>query len=225
MDPITHLTSGALAGQALRGSIPSRLVLPFCALAAWIPDVDNLMGFGPEAYLIHHRGVTHSIFGGLILALIMAGIFRLISKNFSFAKAFVIAYALILVHIYLDLITSFGTQILAPFSRTRFALSSVFILDPFLTLPGLLIFVLSLFLKVRRRQAAVLGLAFMLIYPLAGLGVKHVVKTSLADRLARENISYEKLDVTTALFSPFYWKVVLDDGQSLGMATISLVPG
>jgi len=225
MDPVTHLTSGALAGQALRGKIQSRLVLPFCVLAAWIPDIDNFMGLGPEAYLLHHRGVTHSIFGALGLALILAGIFRLFSKNFSLGKAFAVAYALILVHIYLDLITSFGTQILAPFTRTRFALSSVFIIDPFLTLPGLLVFVLSLFLKVRRKQAAVLGLAFMLLYPMACLGVRHVVKVSLADRPARENIGYEKLDVTTALLSPLYWKVVVDDGQSLRTATISLVPG
>ncbi|MBD3326546.1 hypothetical protein GF339_18320, partial [candidate division KSB3 bacterium] len=62
MDPVTHITAGVLGAQAIRRPLRDRYFLLFCILAAWLPDIDNLIGFlGPEFYLVHHRGLTHSV--------------------------------------------------------------------------------------------------------------------------------------------------------------------
>ena len=127
MDPITHITSGALAGQAFRDRFPGRTGLGFCILAGWIPDMDNLIALtgDPEIYLLHHRGVTHSFLGGLALAALLVGAFRLFKKSFPLLRGFCVAYGCIALHIVLDLVTSYGTQIIAPLSDARFAISSV----------------------------------------------------------------------------------------------------
>ncbi|MBF0552238.1 MAG: metal-dependent hydrolase, partial [Deltaproteobacteria bacterium] len=112
MDPITHLTAGALLAQSLKRLFPERYFLFFLVLAAWIPDIDNVIGLGhPELFLIHHRGITHSLAGGLVIAVLLAGIFRLIIKAFPFWWGVVTGYAGILSHIYLDVITTYGTQV------------------------------------------------------------------------------------------------------------------
>ena len=67
MDPVTHLTSGALQGQLFRKSFGTRWIFLFCGIAALLPDADNLTGlFNPEFYLIHHRGITHSLAGAVL---------------------------------------------------------------------------------------------------------------------------------------------------------------
>ena len=49
MDPITHLTSGALQGQLFRKMIATRWIFLFCGTAALLPDADNLTGLiNPE---------------------------------------------------------------------------------------------------------------------------------------------------------------------------------
>lgn len=44
-------------------------------------------------------------------------------------------------HIFLDLLTGYGTQIFWPFVRTPLAIDSIFIVDPLYTLPFLALLV------------------------------------------------------------------------------------
>src|SRR4030095_11156323 len=107
MDTLTHALSGALLARATAPrdapprSIPRRIAAGFFACA--FPDLDFVIGFmGPVEYLMHQRG-WRALYGGCLLG--------------------------ILAHIAGDLITSFGTMILAPFSNARFAWGTTFIID------------------------------------------------------------------------------------------------
>jgi inner membrane protein len=85
MDPVTHLAAGAIGAQAIRKSRRDRRLLVFCILAAWLPDIDNFIGFlGMEFYLVHHRGLTHSFIGGVLLAAVFVGMFKLFARSLSF---------------------------------------------------------------------------------------------------------------------------------------------
>jgi inner membrane protein len=135
MDPVTHVAGGILVGQAVCHRFPTgKWLIVFTALCAWIPDIDNVVTFlGPEAYMRYHRGLTHSILGGAVLAALLTAAFRPLSRAAPFLKVFALAYGCILLHDLLDVITTYGTQILLPFSDARIGLPAVFIVDPIYT--------------------------------------------------------------------------------------------
>ncbi len=227
MDPITHLSSGIMGALAARRWFPeAKYFIPFCMLAAWIPDGDILFGNGdPEFNLLYHRGISTSFFGGIFLALTVAGLFKLVSKKTSFIKAALLAYALILTHIWLDLITTYGTQILAPFSNHRFALDGAFIIDPVFTGIIFLFFILAYFLKRKRHLVALFGMAWLFIYPLSNMAMGAYLQTVYAEKLEAQGIPYTHVHVTPDALAPRYWKVVTTSGSDYLLDTIDLFGG
>ena len=224
MEPITHIASGALVGQSLRSRYPGRMILFFCILAAWIPDIDNLAGFvSPEFYLLFHRGITHSIVGGLGVAAILAGLFRLFSRNIPFREYFAIAYGCVLLHIFLDVITSYGTMILSPFTNTRFSIHAVYIVDPIYTPIAAILLILSFFLKRRRTAFAIAGLVWIFVYPMTNYAIKGTVERSVTAQLNKQQIAYSKVHVTADMLAPIYWKVVVENGGEYGVESLNIL--
>jgi inner membrane protein len=224
MDPVTHLTAGALQGHAFRPILRSRWVFLFCLLASWLPDIDNLVGFtNPELYLIHHRGITHSFLGALFLSLFLSLIFRLFCSSFPFWRGSMVAFVGILVHIFLDLITTYGTQIFSPLSRTRYAIPSVFIIDPLFTLTLIVLLVVSFLRKRARRTVVALGLAWIFIYPMVNFGFREALELKLEKRLSYEGRTYSKVHVSPDALTPLYWKVILETDSTYEMTNLSLL--
>ena len=58
---------------------------------------------------------------------------RLLGGTRWFRPLFIIGLVVLLSHLLLDLATSYGTQVLSPFSRRRFSLDWIFIIDPYFT--------------------------------------------------------------------------------------------
>lgn len=227
MDPITHLTSGVLAGQAVRDSLPPwKRVVPFCMLATWIPDIDNLIAFmGPGPYLLYHRGLTHSFAGGLAVALVLALAARALNKALPVWRVAAVAYGCVLAHIFLDLITNYGTQIWLPFTNARASYPCVFIIDPFFTLTLMAFAALSYMAKPKRRFFAVVGLAWLVLYPVSNATLRENVGSLYARRLAAQGVPYERLHVQPDAFSPLWWKVIVENEESYRLTSVSLLPG
>lgn len=224
MDPVTHIVSGAIGGQAVRNPHRrDRYLLVFCILAGWLPDIDNFMGFlGTEFYLIYHRGFTHSVFGGLLLAAILTGIFKLFISSFPILRGFLLAYALTLVHIFLDLITSYGTQIFFPLTNTRYSITSVFIIDPLYTLVmGYLLYKSFRSVKIRK-TFAIAGLIWVFLYPTINLGIRYTLHHHIEKTLSDKGMIFDNIDVSTDVFSPFFWKVIVEDATSYQIGGLSL---
>ncbi|WP_319585094.1 metal-dependent hydrolase [uncultured Pseudodesulfovibrio sp.] len=223
MDPVTHLSSGIMGGLAARRWFPeSKFLVPACMLAAWIPDVDIFFGDGPEFNLLYHRGISTSFFGTLFLALILAGIYKLVSRRTPLVKIAVLFYALSLTHVWLDLITTYGTQILAPFSNHRFALDGAFIIDPILTLTALALILAAWLNKKRRHTLALIGMAWFFVYPLLNMGMGAVLQNVYAQKLDAEGIAYDHVHVTPDALSPRFWKVVVTTGPDYLLDTMDL---
>lgn len=224
MDPVTHFTTGALAGRSLAGRFGAWRMFVFCAAASWLPDVDNLFPLGVEGYLRHHRAFTHSVFGLPLLALALAGIFRIFWRDIPFRWLFWTGLAVMALQVYLDLATTFGTMVLWPLTDHRFAFPGVFIIDVFFTLVLLGLLVLSLVKKKLRTLLGVLGLLFAVLYPLANWSVSGVVDTALERRFQIQDPGLRSVEVTTDLLTPLYWKVVLDDGDNLWIGGVGPLP-
>src|SRR5512147_2043822 len=135
MDTFTHALSGALLARATapmdasRGSIPRRIAAGFLACAA--PDLDFVaFFFGPVEYLTSHRGVTHSLIMLPLWALPLSWLLAKILREPRGWRALYGVTALSIgLHIAGDVITSYGTMVLAPLSDWRAQIGTTFIID------------------------------------------------------------------------------------------------
>jgi inner membrane protein len=85
------------------------------------------------AFIRFHRGFTHSLAAWLLFALAGALAGRFLAGPRWFKPLLLIGLAVLGSHLLLDLATSYGTQLLSPFSRQRFSLDWIFIIDPYFT--------------------------------------------------------------------------------------------
>ncbi len=225
MDPVTHISAGALGAQFLRKPLRrDRYLLIFCMLAAWLPDVDNFIGFlGPELYLIHHRSLTHSFFRGILSAAIFTWLFRAFVKSLPFKRGFSIAYLFISLHIFLDLITSYGTQIFYPFTNARYTLACVFIIDPlYMIVMGYFLFRSVRASEQRRPSLARIGLVWVLMYPMLTLGIRYGLEAHVERQLARRHAAFELVSLSPDALSPFFWKVIVEHEDSYEIGGLNL---
>src|SRR6266849_6573262 len=135
VDTLTHALSGALLARATAPedapprSLPRRVAAGFFACAA--PDLDFVVAFaGPVEYLANHRGVTHSL---VLLPLWALAVSWVLAKILREPRGWRALYGVtaigLALHIAGDVITSYGTVILAPFSDWRAQIGTTFIID------------------------------------------------------------------------------------------------
>ena len=134
MDTLTHALSGALLARATAGkaeTLPLSRRLALGTVAAAFPDADFVMSLGsPIAYLLNHRGLTHSLVMLPIWAWLLAWLASRLWRDPRGWRPYLAVTALgVGIHIAGDLITSYGTMIFAPLSDARFALGTTFIID------------------------------------------------------------------------------------------------
>ena len=134
MDNLSHTLLGAHLSRlpAFRKISPS-LAFWTAVAASNVPDVDGLLRFVSErAHLFEHRGITHSLAGLLAIAPLVALAAAAIARRplrTHFLPLLALAAAGVAGHILLDVLTSWGTMILLPFSHARVSLPWLFILD------------------------------------------------------------------------------------------------
>jgi len=156
MDTITHGIVGALLGKALFAghdipvgrpnggttrealSAPSaRVAIAGCTLGAIFPDVDVFAGplaHNPLSIMEWHRNITHSIVMLPLWALALTAASIPLSKALKwksppFLLLFGIYVAGLASHIFLDVVTSFGTMVWSPVRYSRVAWDWIFIID------------------------------------------------------------------------------------------------
>jgi membrane-bound metal-dependent hydrolase YbcI (DUF457 family) len=154
MDTITHGIAGALIGKAvcrgenmfsLRAMNKQRMVTWSLMIGAIFPDADtfrDMFSHNDLLVITWHRSITHSLICLPVWALLLAALTRWIARHFKWEApsyaALVGIYALgILSHIFLDLVTTFGTMIWSPIKWSRPAWDIIFIID--FSLTGLLL--------------------------------------------------------------------------------------
>ena len=234
MDSITHLVAGALTPLAFRRMPRRGLVVAFGIFAGELPDIDVLVGgtASAEALFTIHRGITHALVYQPVLALaLVLPMYLFMSVRDSrhvprLGTMFAAALLGLYIHLYLDCMTTFGTQIFLPFSAYRVALPAMFIVDLLCTLPAMALLIVALASPLepgpnrpeygaRTRRYARLGLCWLLIYPLLSLSVNGLVYLNERVGLA----SGETLRVITEPFTPFVWKRIVDDGSHSRIST------
>ena len=201
-----------------------RIAAGFFACAA--PDLDFVVGFaGPVSYLENHRGVTHSL---ILLPLWALGLSWLLAKivrepNGKDGKAgwralYGITAMAIGLHIAGDLITSYGTMILAPFSDWRPGIGTTFIID--LWFSGIIVAGLIASAIVRRSRWPAVGALTVLV---AYVGFQYTQKEQALEFAARHARPGAKVDAQARPVSPFNWTVFVSDDDAHEYAHVNLV--
>ena len=217
MDPITHAASGAVAMLAMPHRPASRWAVPLAALAAASPDVDVLMANTPLQFLLLHRGITHSLFFapllGLVLALVGCALWRARTPgHWRFAKTWLFMTAMVLLHIWLDCITTYGTMIFVPFSHMRVRLNAVFIIDLLITLPLLW----AIWRWRARRGLLLLAMAWLFVYPGFSIGLNAWHTAQTRERLTAAGRAPQQIVVLPDSFSPFFWRALYSEATPNG---------
>ena len=212
MDPITHAASGAVAMLAMPSRPASRLAVPLAALAAASPDIDVLMANTPMQFLLLHRGITHSLFVapllGLVLALVSCSLWRAQTLgHWRFAKTWLFMTAMVLLHIWLDCITTYGTMIFLPFSHMRVRLNAVFIIDLLVTLPLLW----GIWRWRAKRGLLLLAVAWLFAYPGISIGLNAWHTAQTRAHLAAQGRTPTEVVVLPDAFSPLFWRALYSE--------------
>lgn len=218
MDPVTHAASGAVAFMALRDRPATLWSLPIAALACASPDIDLCFIRTPLEFLQLHRGITHSFAGapvlGFFLALLAWPLWRKGTPDrWSFAKTWLFCVCMVLLHIWLDVVTTYGTMVFLPFSHYRVRLNAIFIIDLLVTVP--LLFALLRW-RTRPRLMA-LALAWTFFYPSMGIAANLWHTSQWRAKLESVQGATGSMTVLPDAFAPFFWRVLYERQTPAGL--------
>jgi inner membrane protein len=225
MDIVTQGIAGAVMAQsaASRETVRHATVTGF--IAGLLADIDVLIRSAddPLLNLEFHRQFTHSLLfipvGGLIAAAI---IWPFLRNKLSFARVYLFSTAGFATSGLLDACTSFGTQLLWPFSDARIAWNLISVIDPVFTL--ILIAAALIAWKTRATTFSLLGILFALFYLFLGYNQQKLA-TNLQQRLA-ENRAHiiERSVIKPTLGNILLWRSVYQsrgryyvDGLRIGL--------
>jgi inner membrane protein len=140
-----------------------------------------------------------------LYALFFSWLFAKISKRHHFWSYFKVCLPVLVSHAILDLLTSYGTMILSPFSEHRFSWDLVFIID--LVFSGIIFFplVVSVFWKDKAQwvcRGSLIGLTLYILF----CWVQHHQAIELAEAFGK-NLNEEVIQVASLPqpVSPYRW--------------------
>ena len=171
MDPLSQGVIAAVAAQQTSNKkhlLIATLLGFFSGMSADL-DVFIRSSHDPLLYLEFHRQFTHSLIfipiGGLICASFFYYLF-LRNKDITFKQAYIYSTLGYATHGLLDSFTTYGTQLLWPFTNDRIAWNTISIIDPLFTLP-LLILVLTATIK-KNKIISYMAMSWVILYSLFG---------------------------------------------------------
>lgn len=213
MDPLSQGVLGAAAPNSIAPPEHARLACVLGFLAGMAPDLDVLIRSpeDPLLFLEYHRQFTHALIfipiGGLICGWLLHRLFAG-SRGLSLKASVIYCTLGYGTHALLDACTTYGTQLLWPFSDQRFAWNSVSVIDPLFTAPMLLLIIVSVWR--RRALLARLALAWAVAYPSVGL-LQRERATEAGWQLARERGHQPlRLEAKPSFANLLLWKVVYE---------------
>jgi inner membrane protein len=240
MDPLTHGLLGATIAQAGFGRRLGWRGVAAGAAAAMLPDLDIVMNAtGPMGEWLYHRSITHALWFAPLLAPILGLVVARggpepaggrppteRSDGNGRRRIWTLLFLLTLLsHPLLDWCTSYGTQLLAPFSNHRFAIDAVAIIDPAYSLALLAALVVGAWRGVQSagaRSVAAAVLALTTAYLLYGLGLNGAAEARARAELAAEGIRVAEVRAYPTLLQLYLRRIVARDGDEVRVGWLSL---
>ncbi len=248
MDFITQGLFGAAVGEAVCGHKLGRRATLWGAFGGLLPDLDVFASslMGPTAHMTFHRGPTHALWFGPVVGTMLgyAVWWRHASRRAAGRTAkrvpenlahpaepemlrwwialFVVA---IFTHPLLDLFTTYGTQLLAPFSDHRFALDALPIVDVFYSSILIVALVAARVYRTRSpigQRVCMAAIAIIVVYTFYGLSLNGRAEAEARRQLEAEGIEHASLRCYPTLFQPYLRRVVVRTGDEIRVGYLSM---
>lgn len=219
MEPITQALLGAAVGQAGFARTLGRRALGWGALIGMLPDLDVLAAplHGGYGEMLYHRGSTHALWFGPVVGSLMGwALWKWRDGTPEHLRPWIGLCVLVLVtHPLLDVFTPYGTQLLAPFSRVRFAWNGVGIIDPLYTVILALGLLAGAVAPERARATGAIALALSCTYLGYGVWLNSDAKAQVERALAEEGVDDARVRVYPTVFQPWLRRFVARSADEL----------
>lgn len=217
MDPLTHAASGAVAYLAIPGRPATKWGIWLAALACAAPDLDLAFIHTPLEFLQLHRGISHSFAFAPIFSVLLALLFwplwrKSTLERWSFLQVWLLCCAMLLLHIWLDVVTTYGTMVFLPFSHYRVRLNSVYMIDFLIFIP----LYWALLRWRHKRGLILLTLLWIFIYPASGIAINAWHSRQCEKSFADAGLNVSRLHVLPDAFAPLFWRVIYEEDNSSG---------
>ena len=221
MDTLTHAAVGAAIGEAVLGRRLGAKAAGWGAMLGTAPDVDYLvaLAFSDAAQLSIHRTYTHSLLALVLVALVAGWAFkrRYGDEGVTFTHGLALGVLAWGSHLLIDAMTSYGVQLLVPFSDTPVALYNIAIIDPLVTLPVALGVLIALRLPrtaARRRWWNAAGLLLTAAYLAWSLIAQQRAQTAFDTMLHAHDVAAERSFVKPTLLNTLLWRGLAETDTS-----------
>ncbi|WP_117232844.1 metal-dependent hydrolase [Vibrio maerlii] len=224
MDSITQAALGATVAGAIAGKRCNAKVLLAGAALGTLPDLDVVLDYGDAVQnTIKHRGFSHSLLVLPPFALLISWLYNRFRPDefWSLSRVFALTLLVLVTHVLLDAMTTYGTQLLWPLEG-YYSVGNIFIIDPLYTLPLLLALIAAMFVKQRGGKWCQYALVISTLYLGWGYTSQQIIEKRVTENLTAQNLPSQQVLITPTPFNTFLWRVtVLDDGQYWdGLASI-----
>lgn len=219
MDTVTQTILGAAVGEAFRHKLGGKAVVVGAACGL-LPDLDMVSKVaGDWAMLIHHRGISHSLFTLAVATPLLGWLawrWTRSENRSQYATWCQLVFWALITHPLLDVCTSYGTQLLAPFSDKRLSIDAVSIIDLVYTLPLLLAVLLGLCKRLSplwRQCFALSMLTLTTLYLGAGYLQSRRAIAIAGEQLAAQGFKAAEVRAVPTLLNICLWRIVARDEQ------------
>jgi inner membrane protein len=214
MDPLSQGVLGAALPQSFSKNKHLLAIFIIGFLSGIFPDIDIFFRSkqDPLMFLEYHRQFTHSLIfipiGSFIFSVIYYNLFKKIIP-FKFKKVWVYAMLGYGTHGILDACTSYGTQLLWPFTNERISWNNISIIDPLFTLPILALLILSM---VKNKTVyAQIALLWVVVYLIIGVIQNYRAENYIQNIIEERQHKTKNISVKPSFGNLILWKTIYED--------------
>lgn len=225
MDPISQAILGTTISQRISKQKQIIIASIIGTLSAMSPDLDIFIRSSedPLLFLEYHRQFTHSLlfipFGGLICGCFFYYTF---TKNYylTFKETYLYCTAGYATHGILDSFTSYGTQLLWPFTNYRSSLDLISIIDPIFTIP---IIILCLFGVIKKdKKYSLLAISWIVVYLTISYIQQYRAEIIIRDIAEKRNHIIKNIVAKPSFANIIVWKVIYTTNSHFHVDAIKL---
>jgi inner membrane protein len=212
MDTLSHIVLGAAIGEAMLGKKAGRKAMFYGALGGNLPDIDvlGILFLSDSQQLLFHRGITHSIFFAVLISVLFGWFSKRWFKDNSinWINWTWLFFVAMLSHLLLDSLTCYGLGLFEPFSNYRISFNTIFVADPFYTLPFLVCILLAINSKIgsaQRTKWNKAGLWISSLYLIFAILTHQYVYSVMEQSFKVQQFVSDDFTVTPTPLNTFLW--------------------
>jgi inner membrane protein len=215
----THTFVGlAIARSGMDRWVPRAAVT--AVVAANLPDIDIVTALsGTATYLKYHRGITHTIIGIPVLALVLAVVMYVFSG--SFWKTYLLALIAMATHPVLDFANTYGLRPFLPWDGGWYYGDLLPIIDPYLDAILLIGILAGEVFRDKKGLMTWLSIGLTLGYLGARFELRNMAASQL-ETLAAKTPGTEKWGVSPDILNPLVWEGIIQAPKQ--MLRVSIDP-